>query len=448
MLSPADAELVRIDPALPGLSTLLDPEAFAARVRRALPYLDVESARLTYLQYRPGTSCLVGYRLQGDQGWELDVAATCYRSNERKKLTRAREAVFRGGSCGAGVFVLEDCASVMTIFPRDRRLRSLQRLADQDGRRRVLTELLPGHPELRRGRLYSLGYKPEHRHVALFHADNGTRVIIKAYTRGRYETARQAATFFNSHGRFRVPRLIGVSDRRRLLAFEWLPGRALDEPLTSATPPLTSVAVAAAALAEFHNQNPYRLPLHDRRKDEVSLLTTAKAIRYLCPDQGERACHLACHLAERLRDNTPAPRALHGNLQPRHVLLTENAVAFLDLDKAARGNPAIDLGNFLAHLELLLVGGVLTSTVAINLRNAFLEGYQAMEHRVAPAWIELGTAIGLFQLALHPFRVRVPDWPTQVGQILDRCAALARWPARSLATKVEVANQSDTVGIH
>jgi hypothetical protein len=449
MLSAADAELARIDPALPGLSTLLDSDAFSARLRRALPYLDVETAHLTYLRYRPGLSCLVGYRLQGAQGWELDLAATAYRGNDRKKLAHAREAVFRGGAPASGLFVLEDCASVVSIFPRDRRLPALARLADRHHRKRVLAELLPGHPELRRGRLYSLVYKPEHRHVALFHADHGDRIVIKAYTRRGYETAKQAATIFTGHGRFRVPRLIGSSDRRHLLAFDWLPGRTLDEPLTSSTPPLTSVAVTGAALAEFHAQNPYRLSLHEGGKTEAALFATAKAIRYLCPDQGERACRLACHLGDRLRENAPTPRALHGNFQPRHVLLTDDAVAFLDLDKAARGNPAVDLGNFLAHLELLLVGGVLTPAAAMNLRKAFLDGYQVTEHRVAPAWIELGTAVGLFQLALQPFRTRAVDWPAQLARVLDRCTALARGPARSVATRLDSgSSKSDTeIGI-
>jgi hypothetical protein len=84
----------------------------------------------------------------------------------------------------------------------------------------------------------------------------------------------------------------------------------------------------------------------------------------------------------------------------------------------------------------------------MNLRKAFLEGYQVTEHRVAPAWIELGTAVGLFQLALQPFRTRALDWPVQLARVLDRCAALARWPARSVPTRLESSSKSDTeIGI-
>src|SRR5215510_713775 len=123
MLSQADSQLVRLDPALPGLGTLLDPEAFVVRLRQSLPSLDLESARMTYLKYRPTSHCLVGYRLQGVQGWELDVSATTYPCRRRRKLAQAREALLAAGGRGAGVMVLEDCASIVHVFPRDRKLR-------------------------------------------------------------------------------------------------------------------------------------------------------------------------------------------------------------------------------------------------------------------------------------------------------------------------------------
>src|SRR5438093_582994 len=63
MLCPADTDLVRRDPALPGLALLLDPDAFAADLRQAVPGIEVEGGRITYVRYKPGTSCLVGYRL-------------------------------------------------------------------------------------------------------------------------------------------------------------------------------------------------------------------------------------------------------------------------------------------------------------------------------------------------------------------------------------------------
>jgi hypothetical protein len=436
MLSAADSELVRLDPGLPGLGTLLDPEAFVARLRQSLPSLDLESAKLTYLKYRPTSRCLVGYRLQGVQGWELDVSATTYPSSQRGRLARARKLAMEVGS-GTGLIVLDDCASIVQVFPRDRRLPALARLADCGKRRRLLDELLPGRPEFRHAGIYSLAYKPECRHVALVQARDGTRAIIKAYRQDAYEAARLVANAFEARGGLRIPRLLGHSDRHRLLAFEWLPGRTLEGALTSVPTNASTAAVAGAGLAVLHDQNPYRLGLRERRREEAALFATAKVLRYLCPDRGQFAEGLARHLAERLGGTTPAPRALHGNFHARHILLADNGVAFLDLDRATRGNPAADLGSFLADLELLVVNGEMSEATAASFRLALLDGYQTAVRRVAPAWLEIYTAIGLFQQVLQPFRLRATDWPLRVATILQRCASIVHWPAHSVVTRVQ-----------
>jgi hypothetical protein len=80
--------------------------------------------------------------------------------------------------------------------------------------------LLPERPEFHNAGVYSLAYKPEHRHVALLQAHDGTRVVVKSYTRSSYVRARALALAFESRGKLRVPRLLGQSDRHLLLAFE------------------------------------------------------------------------------------------------------------------------------------------------------------------------------------------------------------------------------------
>src|SRR5207247_2648316 len=63
MLSPPDADLVRRDPALPGLGTVLDPARFVAALRAARPELGIEAVQVGYVHYKPGRECIVGYRL-------------------------------------------------------------------------------------------------------------------------------------------------------------------------------------------------------------------------------------------------------------------------------------------------------------------------------------------------------------------------------------------------
>src|SRR5205823_3667223 len=63
MLSLPDADLVRRDPALPGLGTVLDPARFVAALRAARPELGIEAVQVGYVHYKPGRECIVGYRL-------------------------------------------------------------------------------------------------------------------------------------------------------------------------------------------------------------------------------------------------------------------------------------------------------------------------------------------------------------------------------------------------
>ncbi|HET7087176.1 MAG TPA: sulfotransferase, partial [Anaerolineae bacterium] len=54
VLSPGNVDLARRDPALPGLATVLDPEAFVGALRRSVPDADLGAARITYVKYKPG----------------------------------------------------------------------------------------------------------------------------------------------------------------------------------------------------------------------------------------------------------------------------------------------------------------------------------------------------------------------------------------------------------
>jgi hypothetical protein len=73
-LSPADASIVRRDSALPGLATLIDPDAFAAALRSACPDADIVDVRLTKIRYSPNKSCRADYKVEVG-GEELSVYA-------------------------------------------------------------------------------------------------------------------------------------------------------------------------------------------------------------------------------------------------------------------------------------------------------------------------------------------------------------------------------------
>src|SRR5438067_12121248 len=183
MLCPADTDLVRRDPALPGLATLLDLDAFAAALRRAVPGLEVEGGRITYVRYKPATSCLVGYRLAA-AGKAVVVAAAAYRPDAADKLAKA------GRRPGLGRVALGDRAIVVWFFPDDDELKVLLRLEDGEARTELLRQLLPARPDLWQGVLEPLQYKPARRYVGRLCTGGTPRAVLRAYTRAGYEAAR------------------------------------------------------------------------------------------------------------------------------------------------------------------------------------------------------------------------------------------------------------------
>ena len=68
MLLPEDHLLIDCDRALPGLRLLFDADAFAGAVRPHLAHARLDGARLLYLRYKPGTSCLASYQLDTSAG--------------------------------------------------------------------------------------------------------------------------------------------------------------------------------------------------------------------------------------------------------------------------------------------------------------------------------------------------------------------------------------------
>jgi Ser/Thr protein kinase RdoA (MazF antagonist) len=89
----------------------------------------------------------------------------------------------------------------------------------------------------------------------------------------------------------------------------------------------------------------------------------------------------------------------HGDFTPAQVLLDDSAVGIVDLDTLCWADPALDLGRFLAHLELLAVkrGGPAAAPLVQDLGRAFLSGYAELTPRTAAA-AEARERLALYRL--------------------------------------------------
>jgi Ser/Thr protein kinase RdoA (MazF antagonist) len=411
MLSADDAAVVERDPALPGLGLLLDAEAFAEALG---PPLHVEKIESTfYLRYKPQTSCLVGYRVRAE-GSERLLVARAHRPDAAEKLEETVKHSRRWAS--SRPWLLKDKSIVAAFFPYDRRLRQLHRLADESRRRELWKRLFSNRPEWWNAELELLRYKPERRFVGRLVSSGKAVSVVKFYGPRDYEGVYAGTKRLMSGATLRIPRRMARSNSCHAAVFEWLAGCPLDERIARGDLSPADMQRVGVALGELHMQCNMRASLLTSAGQSQAVLAAAAGLDDLCPGSANRAQALARQIVERIREMPQHQTAVHGDLHPGQVLLQEDGVALIDLDATGRGDPAADLGNFLAHLHLAVLHGTVAEHQEVQLGEALLRGYgnQSVSDRVAP-W----TAAGLLRLGPHPFRRREPNWKHQIDRVLD-----------------------------
>lgn len=427
MLLSADVDLVRRDTALPELRTLLDPEAFVEAIQPHIPDSEVESARVVYLKYKPGTNCLAAYKVEVG-GREVDVYAKTFGPDADVKIQNAIKRKEKAGSLGAGRIVLEDRAISVAFFPNDDKLKQIGKLSEDGGK--VVKRLLPDRPELWGGELRGLRYKPERRYVAQISVDGEPRATVKFYREEDYWTTRRNARAFSdafkTTGPFRVTALIGGSEKHYAVAFEWQSGGSLGEAIADPAQRTDALETAGAALAEFHAQPSGGLRRLTREAEAAVLDSLVEPLVFNTPRLEGRIRSLARALSEKLLREAPGGRPIHGDFYEDQVILGEGTATLLDLDEAASGDPAADLGLFIAHLEKDAMLGHVDRGVAASAAESLLEGYRSWGPEMDSGKVRFYTAVGLFRLAPHPFRGREPEWPEITEGILRRAEELLK----------------------
>jgi len=419
MLCPAEATLVERERGLPGLGLLLDDARFCERLAKLLPDRDVRAARGVYLRYKPRTSCLVSYRVLCRDG-EVDVHALARRSGAQK-LEKARRSAGRHDR--PRLFVLEDDAIVIAMFPEDNELRVLARLIEPSTGRKLLAKLL-GRDRGVDGALVGVRYKPERRWVGRLGPDAGPTAVVKAYARAGLEAALRGSRAWIDRPPLRVARLLGALPEHGLIALEWIAGRALGEALREGQAGACEVALAGEALACVHGQPASGLPIEGPSAQARRVLSAAAAVRFVQPELSARAARLARVVSDRLAAQGVAVVSTHGDFHAGQVLLTDGAAAVIDFDEAALGAPASDLASFLAHLEWQAGAGPRSASQKEGLGQALLEGYARRAPIPSSGELALNTAAALFRIAPHFFRDRDPAWPERTEAVLDRIESL------------------------
>jgi ABC-type multidrug transport system fused ATPase/permease subunit len=196
------------------------------------------------------------------------------------------------------------------------------------------------------------------------------------------------------------PRPVLYAPSLRLLVTQALPGRPLIPDLLRTVlqaPPdrvlederaalREAVRAAGMALASLHGSDLATAPVRSLVKEQATLRRELALVGSYWP---EVALTVGSAVDGALAAAPTAPDLVlsHGDFTPSQVLLDAGGTAVVDLDTLCWADPALDLGRFLAHLELLAVkqGGAAATPVVHDLSRAFLDGYGDASPRTAAA---------------------------------------------------------------
>jgi hypothetical protein len=235
-------------------------------------------------------------------------------------------------------------------------------------------------------------------------ADGTPTVIGKLTCKGVHKRSLAVQTRLFAAG-FAVPEPLGAVPTLGLWLQREVEGRPLQVMLGDASAE-RAAARSAELLAALHRQ-PYGEAPSWTIEHELGVLDERLATLVQArPDLDVRADHLrqACHsAAQRL----PASRAsgIHRDFYPEQVLVAVGRLHLVDLDLYSRGDPALDVGNFIAHLIEAAIRETGDAAGYDRLIRAFEGAYRAAMPDTEPGAIAIFTFLSLARLTQISTRI-------------------------------------------
>jgi aminoglycoside phosphotransferase (APT) family kinase protein len=179
-----------------------------------------------------------------------------------------------------------------------------------------------------------------------------------------------------------------------------------------------SVRAAASALARFHRLGLETGASRSLDSEFAQLRRRALRLRIAAP-QLARDVEILLRDISRFELGLPRENQclIHGDFKPRQLLLDGVRVAVVDLDRVCLGDPAIDVGSFMATLHKKAV--LERERHPGRLAPYFLEQYQACSPgsgvgdraRLFQAMVFVRMVVGGFERMPRTYRRRGADWP-------------------------------------
>lgn len=203
--------------------------------------------------------------------------------------------------------------------------------------------------------------------------DEGLRsiAVLQAVTSG-----------LDGDARLRLPAAVGYVAQHHMALYDAAPGRPLAELPATAMP--EAMAALGRALTVLHHQPVGDLPPFSRLLPS-RIVRAAELIGAARPDVADEVALLVAALLA-----TPPGAAstvlLHGDVHPKNVLVHAAGVSLIDLDQAAVGPAAAELGGLLARLWCPRGRTGLSASTGTAAVTALLDSYQGTLERDDLLW--------------------------------------------------------------
>jgi aminoglycoside phosphotransferase (APT) family kinase protein len=422
------------DPDVPGLESLTRPEA----LRHALGAVVPEAAggatlSCDYVRWKPGQSAVAQVSIRHGDARRVALARACRRDAYAAALEKAR-ASLRGGGTAPLVAGDGGSAVIVTPFPHDRAIPALRFLLDPDKLKRLIQAAVPGYAA--RGlRVKATGtelairsYSPERRCVVRgdlnLRGEDGAKAREVVWARmhdddtPRHAFALLRALHAAADSGAPAPAPRGYDAEHRVLVVSDVPGASLE-----AAPDEAGFAAAGVALARIHSTRHRPERLRDAGVDLAEARELAARL-FAC---GVAEAALLQAVARKLWETRPSAgdsACLHGDFHPGQALAHAGLVHVVDFDECGTGDPAIDLGWFVAHLPGLRRAGVFGDGAAAALERAFLESYAGAGGAVVRAGsLAWHRDLALLRMALSSVKHLEAGWPETVRALVGHVVA-------------------------
>jgi len=401
------------------LAELIEPELLA---KRMIGHgLEIDSARPTYVRYKPDAGAVIAVELVSGAAVHLGyLRYSVDPSRVRRVVAKAMRMRPTTTPLGDGVRWLDENAALF-LFPNDYRVRRLRWVTSGRKIRHIVASAFPEDGPYRGGKsnVEILRYKPERRVVGRASLeqraeDRPTRSLFY-----RLSADADACTVAGMNGAARavglpVAKPLGVSEDGRLHLEEAIVGEPLVDCVPKAWPDPEGVA----------------LMLHQIAKVDAPFLATVTASDDLARAAQVLQSLLMFHpgleielsrLLRQLRAFEPEPKTttvIHGDLHLNQFMVGAEKLWLVDWERASYGNSYSDIGRLLAHpLALVVRRPELATSQLLEYVSDVVDLYR----RLVPAAgtdLDFYTAVGLIDQALLVSRHLEPQWQVRSHRIL------------------------------